>query len=383
MTGSLQQKNGKYYAVLNTYENGKRKQKWIDSTLPIKGNKTRAEKFLREQITLYEKQEHIVSSDMSFSNYVRYWLTTVRNNVDDVTFQGYKLLAESQILPYFDNMNMPLQQVTHKILQKYFDEKAKNGRVDGKGGLSVRSLKLHKNVINQTLNEAVKNNLIPNNPCQWVKLPSMERREPSFYSAEQLERLLNKIHDEPLYLLVKITAFYGLRRSEVLGLQWNSIDFDKNLISIKHTVVKVNNVIKKDKTKNASSYRSFPLIPEIRESLLLERERQIENRKLFKKAYCDSPYIFVWDDGRPFSPDYVSHAFKKMLKRYNLPEIRFHDLRHSCASILLSKGFTLKDVQEWLGHADIKMTANVYGHLDMSRKNAIADGMAAVIQSVR
>ena len=72
-----------------------------------------------------------------------------------------------------------------------------------------------------------------------------------------------------------------------------------------------------------------------------------------------------------------------MLKRYNLPEIRFHDLRHSCASILLSKGFTLKDVQEWLGHADTKMTANVYGHLDMSRKNAIAGGMAAAIQSVR
>ena len=379
MTGSLQQKNGKYYAVLNTYENGKRKQKWIDSTLPVKGNKTRAEKFLREQITLYEKQEHIVSSDMLFSEYIRYWLTIIKSEVDEITFQGYELTANTQVLPYFEKLGTPLQKVTHEVLQRYFDEKAKSGRLDGKGGLSARSLKLHKNVINQTLNEAAKNNLISVNPCQWVKLPSIERREPSFYSAEQMEKFLDAISDEPLALLIKITAIYGLRRSEVAGLHWNSIDFEKNLISIRHTVVKVDKIVEKDRTKTASSYRSFPLVPEIREALLKQREQQLINRTLFKKDYHDSPYIFVWDDGRPISPDYMSHAFKKLLKKYNMPKMRFHDLRHSCASILLSKGFTLKDVQEWLGHADIKTTANVYGHLDMSRKNAIAEGMVSAI----
>lgn len=283
------------------------------------------------------------------------------------------------MLPYFEKLGTPLQKVTHEVLQRYFDEKAKSGRLDGKGGLSARSLKLHKNVINQTLNEAAKNNLISVNPCQWVKLPSIERREPSFYSAEQMEKFLDAISDEPLALLIKITAIYGLRRSEVAGLQWNSIDFEKNLISIRHTVVKVDKIVEKDRTKTASSYRSFPLVPEIREALLEQREQQLINRTLFKKDYHDSPYIFVWDDGRPISPDYMSHAFKKLLKKYNMPKMRFHDLRHSCASILLSKGFTLKDVQEWLGHADIKTTANVYGHLDMSRKNAIAEGMVSAI----
>lgn len=194
-----------------------------------------------------------------------------------------------------------------------------------------------------------------------------------------MEKFLDAISDEPLALLIKITAIYGLRRSEVAGLQWNSIDFEKNLISIRHTVVKVDKIVEKDRTKTASSYRSFPLVPEIREALLEQREQQLINRTLFKKDYHDSPYIFVWDDGRPISPDYMSHAFKKLLKKYNMPKMRFHDLRHSCASILLSKGFTLKDVQEWLGHADIKTTANVYGHLDMSRKNAIAEGMVSAI----
>ena len=109
MTGSLQQKNGKYYAVLNTYENGKRKQKWIDSSLPVKGNKTRAEKFLREQIAIYEKQEHIIRADILFSEYIRYWLTIIKSEVDEITFQGYELTANTQVLPYFEKLGTPLR----------------------------------------------------------------------------------------------------------------------------------------------------------------------------------------------------------------------------------------------------------------------------------
>ncbi len=375
MTGSLQTKNGKYYAVLNLYKNGKRKQKWVDSGLPIKGNKTRAEKFLREQIALYEQQEGLVSSDMLFSDYVRQWLTEIETRVERTTYEGYVVLVNTQIVPYFEELGIKLQDITTAILQTYFDGKAKNGRTDGKGGLSPRSLKLHKNIINQTLENAVKNQLLLINPCKWVKLPSVQRREPTYYTAEQMERLLQSIRDEQLYLLVKITAFYGLRRSEVLGLQWNSINFEENRLSIQHTVVKVTTTIEKNKTKNTSSYRSFPLVDDIRDLLLQERKRQEDNRRLFGKGYCNSPYVFVWDNGKPFAPDYVRKGFQRLLNKYQLPHIRFHDLRHSCASILLSKGFTLKDVQEWLGHADIKMTANVYGHLDIDRKKTIAQGM--------
>lgn len=376
MTGSLQIKNGKYYAVINTTDHfGKRKQKWISSGLDVKNNKKKAEKFLREQIALYEAQETVIQSDMLFIDYVRYWLEVVENDVDEITMQGYRILANKHIIPYFENLGISLQKVSTDILQEYFNEKAKNGNDRTNKGLSPASLKRHRNIINQTLNEAVKNSLLMSNPCQFVKLPSIQRREPSFYTAEQIEKLLDAIKDEKLYLLIKIVTFYGLRRSEALGLKWDSINFDENILSIRHTVVKVDKIVHKDKTKNASSYRSFPLIPEIREELLKERERQVENKKLFGKEYIDSPYVFVWENGNPISPDYATKGFSKLLKRYNMPHIRFHDLRHSCASILLSKGFTLKDVQEWLGHADIKVTANVYGHLDMSRKNDIAKGM--------
>ena len=166
MTGSLTVKNGKYYAVLNVYENGKRKKKWINSELPEKGNKRRAEQFLREKLAEYERMEGIVRSDVLFSDYIRLWLEQIARKVDTVTMQGYQVLADGHILPYFDEAKLPLTEVDYKAIQRYIDTKHKNGRLDGKGGLSARSLKLHKNIINQTLNLALQNRLIAANP--WV-----------------------------------------------------------------------------------------------------------------------------------------------------------------------------------------------------------------------
>lgn len=383
MTGSLQIKNDKYYIVLNSHVNGKRKQKWVKTDLPVKGNKRKAELLLRQTIQQYEQQQGIIPSDVTFAAYVRIWLTHVKRRVDEVTYQGYESLACSHILPYFDASRLKLQQVTRQVLQDYLDEKAAHGRKDGKGGLSPRSLRLHKNILYQTLTEAVKAGLLPANPCEYVDLPSVPRHEAHFYTAEQLQVLLEAIQDDPLYPLVKITAIYGLRRSELLGLQWDSVDFDRGTLTIRHTVSKVTAAVEKDKAKNASSYRSFPLLPEARDIFLQALADQSANHRLFGKAYQENPYVFKWPDGRPFPPDYITHHFARLLQKHGLPRIRFHELRHSCASLLLSHGFTLKDVQEWLGHSDIKMTANVYGHLDVARKQSIADEMSALLSGRR
>jgi len=376
MTGSLTVKGGKYYAVLNTYENGKRKLKWINSGLPEKGNKRKAEAFLREQIALYERNQGLVQTDILFADYIRHWLTHIARKVDEVTMQGYQTLADGHILPYFDQKKVPLRNLDHTMIQRYMDEKHECGRLDGKGGLSPRSLRLHKNIISQTLDLAVQTKLIPANPCQFVELPQNVRYESTFYTAAQLQDLFTALQGDELLPLVKITALYGLRRSELLGLQWDSIDFERKTMTIRHTVSKVTEVVAKDKTKNASSRRTFPLIPEAEAIFRRAKELEQQNRAAFGREYQENSYIFKWPDGHPYSPDYISHHFAKVLKKHGLPHIRFHELRHSCASMLLDMGFTLKDVQEWLGHSDIKMTANIYAHLDTARKNSIADSLA-------
>lgn len=168
-----------------------------------------------------------------------------------------------------------------------------------------------------------------------------------------------------------MTVLYGLRRSEALGLKWDSVDFENKTVTIKHTVVRFSDVIEKDRTKTASSYRTYPLPEEIEQIFLQQREKEKLGRKTYGELYEENDYIFKWDYGRMYNPDFITRKFSKLLKANDLPHIRFHDLRHSCASLLISKGFTLKDIQEWLGHADIETTANIYAHLDQERKNKI------------
>ena len=379
MTGCLQVKKDMYYMVLNTYENGKRKQKWLSTGLPVRGNKRKAEQLLREKLHEYELKSGTITSDVTLADYVRYWLTIAKRRVDPVTYQGYESLAELHVLPYFDALGVKLQDVNLPLLQHYFDEKSAHGRKSGNGGLSARSLRLHKNILYQTMEEAVKVGLLPNNPCQYLILPKTERYESSYYTAQQLQEFFDAIRDEPLYPLLKITALYGLRRSEVLGLKWDSVDFENGTVTIKHTVVRVEETVEKDKTKNASSYRSFPLVPEARAIFLAAKAEERENRRLFGKEYQENDYIFKWPDGRLLPPDYVTHKVSALQKKHGFAHIRFHELRHSCASLLINNGFNLKDVQEWMGHSDIKMTANIYGHLDVERKQSMAQKLSGTL----
>jgi integrase len=386
MTGSLQIKNNKYYLVLNTYENGKRKPKWIATELAAKGNKTRAQKLLRDTIKEYEQAEEARAEQeanrslMPFTEAIRLWyedkLSDFEHPIDEVTKQGYDTLMKNHVYPYFREKGFRLCEITKDNLQEYISEKAKNGKLNGKGGLAPRSLKLIKNIVNQTLQFCVAEGMIPSNPCQFVKLPACQRYEAKFYTKSQIDELLEKIKSEPLYPLIRLTALYGPRRSEALGLCWDCVNFEAETITIRRTVSKVTTVVAKDKTKNNSSRRSFPMTPDIKQLLLELQTQQEKDKKFFGKEYHDCDYVFRWPDGRPFSPDYVSDKFPRLLKANNMPKIRFHELRHSAASNLLSMGFSLKDVQEWLGHSDIKTTANIYGHLDAKRKKSMAEALS-------
>ncbi len=386
MTGSLQIKNNKYYLVLNTYENGKRKPKWIATELAAKGNKTRAQKLLRDTIKEYEQAEEARAEQeanrslMPFTEAIRLWyedkISDFEHPIDEVTKQGYDTLMKNHVYPYFREKGFRLCEITKDNLQEYISEKAKNGKLNGKGGLAPRSLKLIKNIVNQTLQFCVAEGMIPSNPCQFVKLPACQRYEAKFYTKSQIDELLEKIKSEPLYPLIRLTALYGLRRSEALGLCWDCVNFEAETITIRRTVSKVTTVVAKDKTKNNSSRRSFPMTPDIKQLLLELQTQQEKDKKFFGKEYHDCDYVFRWPDGRPFSPDYVSDKFPRLLKANNMPKTRFHELRHSAASNLLSMGFSLKDVQEWLGHSDIKTTANIYGHLDAKRKKSMAEALS-------
>ena len=379
MTGSIQVKNGKYYAVINLYENGKRKQKWISTNLEIKGNKKKAEQFLRDKIKEYELKLGVISTDVLFCDYFLHWLEIAKLQIETVTFQGYSSVVKNHLYPYFKNLNKKLVDVTREDIQQYINYKYKCGNSDGTG-LSPRSVKLHKTIMQLAIKTAIKEDLIYKNPCEFVVLPKQKKYQANFYTNEQLNKLFECIKNEELYVLIYFTVLFGLRRSEVLGLKWDSVNFENNTITIKHTVVKFSEIIEKDTTKNNSSNRTYPLSEDVKKMLLNLKETEKENKYLFGTEYINNDYIFKWSNGQPYSPDYLSKNFARLLKKYELPHIRFHDLRHSCGSLLIAKGFTLKDIQEWLGHADIQTTANIYLHLDIERKNSIVNSLTSALE---
>ena len=133
-----------------------------------------------------------------------------------------------------------------------------------------------------------------------------------------------------------------------------------------------------DTTKTKSSFRSLPLVPEVRAKLLEVKEEQERNRRLCGKSYnkVEGAYIYTDALGNRIKPDYISSQFPKFMESKGFRRIRYHDLRHSCASLLLANGVSLKQIQEWLGHSDFAITANTYAHLDFSAKQAAADSMS-------
>ena len=210
-----------------------------------------------------------------------------------------------------------------------------------------------------------------------VKLPAKVsvQRDRVFLTAQEANKVLAAFTSHPLQPLVYTTMYYGLRRSEVLGLRWSAIDFENGTVTINHTVVKNKTIVEKDSTKTQSSYHTYKLIDDVRDVLLKHKTQQDENRKRFGRNYKESDYVFVWDDGTKLRPDYVTRGFQRVLKSHNLPMMRFHDLRHSTASILYDKGWDLKDIQLWLRHSSIDVTADIYTHITENRKSSMASSL--------
>jgi integrase len=376
MTGSLQKKNDHFYMVANEYEDGKRRQRWVATGLPVKGNKRRAEKMLAELLASYDVPPlEVRSSAMLFDDYIKVWLADSKKRVDEVTYAGYEHQAEHYVIPYFETRQLTLGELERKHIQAFFDEKAEHGNETG-GALATGTLQKLRTIINCTLGMAVDNELISVNPCNKIKLPKPKLKVNNWLTTEQFNQFLAEMqkNNEQLYPLIRVTGFYGLRKSEALGIKWSAVDFERGVIKIQHVVVESRGVrVAKDNTKNASSNRELPMNNEIAELLRTLKTCETANRETYGNTYVENDYVFKWDNGRPYPPNSVTSKFSELLDYYGYPHMRFHDLRHSCASQMLADNWSIVDVSKWLGHATPTVTANVYSHLDQNRKQDIAN----------
>ena len=310
-------------------------------------------------------------------DYLKHWLEYKKGKIELTTWEGYKSIVNNHFVTYFTPLNLTIKEVTPKHIINYYNDKVGNQLRRTNHGLKYSSLRKHSVILKSILNQALLEEIIDRNPALKIPLPKKESdvSKPTFLTASQAQKLLEIFNGHHLKPLIYLTLYYGLRRGEAIGLKWSAIDFKNNTLEINHTITCASTTIAKDKTKTESGKREYIILPEIKEVLILIKAEQKKNKKFFGKSYNKTDYVFTWPDGRPYSPVYVSQSFQKNLKKNDFPHIRFHDLRHSCASILYDKGWDLKDIQTWLGHADIQTTANVYTHISKSRKKIMAKNL--------
>lgn len=227
---------------------------------------------------------------------------------------------------------------------------------------------------------------IPKNPADFIERPKKEKFISLVYSEEDLRELFSAIGDDYIFPAILLDSMFGLRRSELCGLKWSSVDFSRKCFAVRHSAVRYKKdgkyrLVVKPILKNKSSFRTLPL-NDIAVFVLKEmQERQQKNRRIYKagynKKYLDQ--VFVDDLGNLIHPDRVSRRFKYLLKKHGLKTIRFHDLRHTCATLLLDNNVSLKDISAYLGHNDIGTTANLYLHRDFSHHMKTAEVAGGII----
>jgi len=424
IAGHLREKKGLYYAVISyTAANGKRRQKWFPTKLPTRGNKKKAEDILRQvrndfvipTIDLYQHNSsacvalmseiparveaisaEILSkvslddltsdqiNNMLFADYLVKYLPLTRKRkkkIEDTTYSGYCGNVKSPIAPYFRKQGVTLGELEPEDIQDFYDLQLER--------VKATTVANYHTIIRLSLCHARKKGYIKVNPIDEVDKPEKEQFVGKFYNSVELNNLFTATKSTKLEVPVLFGGFYGLRRSEIVGLRWSAFDFDSDIFYVNHTITtpRIDGkevIVAKDRAKTKSSLRALPLDPNIKSMLLELKQKQEGYRKKFKRSYSSEwlNYLMVDELGGLIMPDHITSAFKRFLEKNEFRHIRFHDLRHTCASLLLNKGkkngVTLKDIQFWLGHSDFATTANIYSHLDASSKALSLDTLAEI-----
>lgn len=375
VAGHLTAKSGYWYAVVVIRDKtGKKKKKWVSAHLKAPGNKKKAEELLLETRRKYTMLDDMQNrtGEILFNDFLIGWVKTCRVKVSLTTYAGYKSCIDNRIAPYFAEKQIPLFELRPADILDYYDTLYAKG-------LSGNTVLHYHVLIRKALEEAWIRNLIPSNPADKIPRPKKEKSAVACYSVEECKKLLQAIKGDPLEIPITFSALYGLRRGEALGLRWGAIDFDRRTVTISHSVVSMSldgkgQIVAQDKLKRKSSYRTLPLVPMVAEMLSsasVERYGSV--------APPAEDYICVDGAGKLFAPNYLSEHFQVLLARHGLRKIRYHDLRHSCANLLISSRVPLVEVQQWLGHSTISTTADLYAHLEFAAKERSAQTITQLL----
>lgn len=296
------------------------------------------------------------AQELDLSHWLEYWMDSiVRPNRAETTVYAYQKIIDNHIDPALGTV--PLKRLTPKMVQEYYTETQRTS------GLSSNTMRRHHDLLSSALRSAVRQDVIPASPMERVEPPKVRTTESYFYNNQELKLLYQKIEGNILELAVKLAGSLGMRREEICGLKWENVDLQRHLVLIREARTAYGATIVQKETKNRASVRTLYLPDEV--YLLLEQEqaRQQQERCVQSPAYNPTDHVILDAKGAPYSPNALSLAFTRFVRKNDLPRLTFHGLRHTFATIASCQGASLFDIGKALGHATPATTGRIYTHL--------------------
>ncbi|WP_026975842.1 site-specific integrase [Alicyclobacillus contaminans] len=376
MRGHITRKKGskKWYIVIDVRdENGKRHRKWISGF----NTKREAEQALPRVLQEYESGLYAPVQKETVETYLHRWLEVKKPQIAYGTYRKYEWLIRKHIIPKLGRIE--LQKLRPMDLQKFYTLLR-----TGDNALSSRSTLHAHRIIHEALERAVKWGLVPRNVADAVEPPKADRYHASVWTVEQAALFIEHTRKSesrfwPVFVLAITT---GMRKAEILGLQWPDVDMERGYISVQRTLdyVKKQPVVKELKTDRSRRYIALP--SQAVEALRAQRTMQAQDRLLIGPGYKVSDWVFTNELGEPLSPNSVNTAWYRALQNVNVPRIRFHDLRHTHASLMLQQGVNPKIVSERLGHATVQITLDTYSHVLPGLQREAADQFGDLLKNI-
>jgi integrase len=287
------------------------------------------------------------------------------------TYEAYAGRVRYHVLPKLGRI--ALVNLTGRHIETIQQDLLDLGRTPG----TVLNVRL---VLHAALDQAVRWDLIPRNPVDLARAPAQHASERRFLDEHEAAALLDSLRGDRFEALYTVAVALGLRRGEALGLQWDDVDLDAGVLRVRRSLARINHTLTLVEPKSHKSRRTIAMPSAAVTALRAHRERQAFERRAAGSLWVDEGLVFSTERGGKVSPDALTMRFRAHLKRRGLPMVRFHDLRHACASLLLAQGVDLKVVQEILGHASYATTANIYAHVMPTLKRDAADRMDSALR---
>ena len=338
----------------------------------VRGSKKLAQQRLAELLVSIEQGTYIKLKRITLAEWLENWLNGyVATNCSPKTAQSYQSEVHCHLIPALGRI--PLSQLQPQHVQNYYSYALSQGRTDGKGGLSKRTVLYHHCILFEALNYAVRQGVVVRNVAQAADPPRPERKAMTILTSEQLTTFWNCARETPYYEFFYTLYCTGLRRGELLALRWRNVDLDMACFFVVETAYKLNGTYIIRQPKTAKSRREVALPSSLAILLREYKARKELERLLLGKRLTDDDFVFADASGAPLNPDTVTHAFGKLIRKAALPHARLHDLRHTHATLMFREGIHPKVVQERLGHSNIATTLDIYSHVVPGLQEAAAE----------